>query len=551
MKDLNVHIVWVTPDGDRIVDRLARMLARETGWSLSDRPDGRADLNYFMLYIDFAQRFSDWHATPTAAYFSHFEPDTPYKRYWWEAAAQQVDVKVVTARQYAEILPGKVILATPPVEGRFVPMEHSAHDLPRIGVSGYVDRSGRKGEQLVAFLAEELEGRAEVVASGQGWPARRVNGSLEGLPAFYGGLDLYLCASTIEGIPMPPLEALACGRPVVIPRHVGMLDDLPETPGIYRYEAGDYKAMRAAVEGALGERGQIEVENLRAAVRPYTPEAWAASHREGFEAALSGRAVPVLNDRKAEPAESAGTGQRGVYYVAYGEPARKCAQGAIESFKHHIPEIPVALVSDLPLGPEDIFIEQPDLDIGGRMAKVQIYDLAPAEWEYVAYLDADTEIVAGETLLWDAVQDGWDLVICKNPGRFHVAREMRRPDNEDECEETFRQLGTDELLQLNGGVFAFRRNARTRDFFAAWAEEWRRYGKRDQAALLRALNRCPVKMYVLGNQWNTVTRYDSAENAAWLLHYPMTARRWRGTVHYRLDDPKAWEAVKEFEGGRK
>jgi hypothetical protein len=27
----------------------------------------------------------------------------------------------------------------------------------------------------------------------------------------------------------------------------------------------------------------------------------------------------------------------------------------------------------------------------------------------------------------------------------------------------------------------------------------------------------------------------------------MTARRWRGVVHYRLDDPQAWKAVEEFE----
>ena len=52
-------------------------------------------------------------------------------------------------------------------------------------------------------------------------------------------------------------------------------------------------------------------------------------------------------------------------------------------------------------------------------------------------------------------------------------------------------------------------------------------------------------------EWNTITRYDTPDNAAWLLHYPLNARRWRGTIHYRLDDPGAWKAVKEFEGGRK
>ncbi len=108
------------------------------------------------------------------------------------------------------------------------------------------------------------------------------------------------------------------------------------------------------------------------------------------------------------------------------------------------------------------------------------------------------------------------------------------------------------LWGLNGGVFAFSRNYRTEKFFRSWYEEWHAWGKRDQAALLRSLWKNPLKLYVLGNEWNTITRYDDPNTTAWLLHYPMTARRWRGVLHYRLDDPQAWKAVDEFEraGGR-
>jgi hypothetical protein len=112
-------------------------------------------------------------------------------------------------------------------------------------------------------------------------------------------------------------------------------------------------------------------------------------------------------------------------------------------------------------------------------------------------------------------------------------------------------IGTDELIQLNGGVFAFQRNKRTKAFFESWHEEWAKWGKRDQAALLRALFMHPLKLYVLGNQWNTITRYDDASISAGILHYPMTARRWRGVLHARSDDPAAWKAVKEFEKSQK
>ena len=124
---------------------------------------------------------------------------------------------------------------------------------------------------------------------------------------------------------------------------------------------------------------------------------------------------------------------------------------------------------------------------------------------------------------------------------------MNGTEKKDECDFTFGQIGTDELLQLNGGVFAYRRNDRTKDFFATWHEEWKRWGKRDQAALLRALWAHPLKIMVLGNEWNLITRYDNPSKSAGILHFPMTARSWRGVVHGRSDSPEAWRKVEQFQ----
>jgi hypothetical protein len=390
------------------------------------------------------------------------------------------------------------------------------------------------------MLASELDGEAEFTATGRGWPVKTSVRKYEDLPAWYNSLDVLVCTSLIEGVPMPPLEALACGVPVVIPQGVGMLDELADLAGIYRYKRGDYDELKLAVLRAMGDIGKIDKNKLPMIVSDHTPENYARAHIEGFTRALKkpDKSISVESDRH---------GARGVYYVAFGEPARDCAMGAIKSFKAHLPDIPVALASDRPLGPEDVFIDMPDIDIGGRAAKIQIYEKAPKEWQYIAYLDADTEITAAETLLWDLLLDGWDMTICKNPGRFATANAMRRSDNADECDETYRKIGSEEILQLNGGVFAFQRNSRTKAFFKCWYKEWMRFGKRDQAALLRSLWMHPIKLYVLGNEWNTITRYDPPDKAAWLLHYPMTARRWRGIVHYRLDDPEAWKAVAQFE----
>jgi len=283
---------------------------------------------------------------------------------------------------------------------------------------------------------------------------------------------------------------------------------------------------------------ELSTDALREVVSGYTEENWCSDHVQAFESMFG----TDKNVSRLEP-EPDRHGQRGVFYVAYGDPARRCAESAIQSFRQFMPDIPVALASDRPLNIGEIFVLNKDEDIGGRSVKTKIYDLSPREWQYIMYLDADTEVTADISFLFQLLEDDWDMVICKNPGKYHTIRYMERSDNKDECSYTYNLLGTDQLIQLNGGVFAFQRNERTHLFFDAWHEEWKRWGKRDQAALLRALFQNPVKLNVLTNVWNTITRYDSAESSAGILHYPMTARRWRGLIHDRLDSPTAWAQV--------
>ena len=323
---MKVHIVWATPEGDRILDRLARNLAEWTGWSISPRPSTSADLNYSMCYIDLAQRFTDWRKAPWAAYFSHYEEDAPYKKYWWELAEPITVVQTVTADVYKEMVhnPLKV---TPFVEERFEIRErdkgsrYAEDGRVVIGFSGFVDRkSKRKGEWMAAKLAEELEGEAALVASGDGWPLRHVNRDFAGLVDFYNNLDLYVCTSTIEGIPMPPLEALKCGVPVVLPRGVGMMDELNLNPssrrergicdpkgegdeeGIWSYEAGNYEELLGLVRGLIEEEAlkDVDREALHEAVSGYTVEAWGRSHVEGFERWAKGKRCEAVEEARQD-----------------------------------------------------------------------------------------------------------------------------------------------------------------------------------------------------------------------------------------------------------
>jgi len=356
------------------------------------------------------------------------------------------------------------------------------------------------------------------------------------MPGFYNSLDVFLCASSIEGIPAPPLEALACGVPVVVPQGVGLLDDLPDLPGIWRYPAGELSGLVAALRQVLDT--PVDREALRAATVPYVAANWAADHEAAF--------TDLLNSGYTPERESDAHGGRGVYYVAYGDPARKCARASIASFKHFHPRIPVCLVgTEGGLG-EDVFVPYAERDIAGRTAKLAINDLAPREWGQILYLDADTEVIAPVDFLFDLLSDGWEMCICKDIGP-NIER-MQRSDNKDEMDCTIDMLGGADLLAYNGGVFAYQRNDRTAAFFKSWQEEWQRWGKRDQAALLRAQKNHPVKLYLLGHEWNTLIRPGTdltAEMSAGILHYPMTARRWHQKIYHRLDSREAFEALRK------
>jgi hypothetical protein len=285
---------------------------------------------------------------------------------------------------------------------------------------------------------------------------------------------------------------------------------------------------------------------LRAAIGNHNVAAWCESNRKMFENALYNK--PRCGSLPAW------RGQAGIYMVAFGGPSRQCAKEAIAGLKQTMPQLPIALCSDTPLGAgEDVFVQQDDTDIGGRRAKLRIWELAPAAWQYVLYIDADTECKAPITHYLDLLQMGWEFVICKDVHKRDLMFDYLRPNNKLEYEQTIKILGTGEALQFNGGVWAFRRCDRTKTFFANWLREWDLYAGRDQGALARALYSIPLRMFVLGNEWNFFPHYNNGETPVGLYHYPGKARRWEGQVPdgKRLSDPEAWAMVERFEQKQK
>jgi lipopolysaccharide biosynthesis glycosyltransferase len=198
-------------------------------------------------------------------------------------------------------------------------------------------------------------------------------------------------------------------------------------------------------------------------------------------------------------------------------------------------------------GPPLQFVKYPDTDIGARRAKLAIYELAPQEWQQILYLDADTVLTAPVYALFDWIERGWEFVICRDLYPRDTLSSFQQRYDKAEVAEMIELLQTWEVQQLNGGVWSFCRSERTKVFFESWKEEYEKYCQRDQGALLRALYKHPLKMLVLGNEWNTFPKFQNGQVTAGILHYPQEARRWAGQIRGRIDGQEAWQAVKRFE----
>jgi glycosyltransferase involved in cell wall biosynthesis len=117
-------------------------------------------------------------------------------------------------------------------------------------------------------LAPDLRGRFQLVlVGGKGWldaDIERRLGELSelsivttgyvpdaDLPALYSGASLFVYPSYYEGFGMPPLEAMACGTPVITSDN----SSLPEVVGeaAIKIPAGDRRALSDSIERVLGE----------------------------------------------------------------------------------------------------------------------------------------------------------------------------------------------------------------------------------------------------------------------------------------------------------
>jgi glycosyltransferase involved in cell wall biosynthesis len=294
---MTVNVVCRNWEADYVLPRFARYLADGLGWTLTAAPVN-ADVHYLMGYFE-SQLFKKWPKHPTAPWprnpvaslFTHREERHAAKAALYDEIAQRVDLRVSMCRLYGQDLEkiGPTIQPPLPVErNRFILATRPRAAQPVVGLSGFAYATGRKGEALVRELLRHPRcPKAKWSACGRGWPVPTRIHTWKDMPAFYASLDVLVCPSLVEGGPMPVLEALSSGVSVVVPRGVGILDELPDTPGIYRYPRGNVGALAASLSIAVQERDSVDRCALREVTAGYTVEAWCAGNAAGVARLLA------------------------------------------------------------------------------------------------------------------------------------------------------------------------------------------------------------------------------------------------------------------------
>ena len=187
---------------------------------------------------------------------------------------------------------------------------------------------------------------------------------------------------------------------------------------------------------------------------------------------------------------------QGVIYIAYGANARNQTQQSIGSLRR-FHDWPIVVVSGQGGFKGVSHIAFQVMDSGARWAKVNLDKLTP--FDLTLYCDADTRIEGDLSVGFEILQDGWELVITPSQNQDE---EVLWHCSESDKWATFEEYGTSDILQLQGGLFWFRKCDAIARFFEAWRDEWEKFKEQDQGALLRALRRAPVKMWLMGRDWN-------------------------------------------------
>lgn len=239
------------------------------------------DLLYFLPYYEYGQT-----DIPSVAWFSHQEQSEPL-RGRFISVAKKVDFCISHSLKYANILRESgvknVTNVIPGVDTNFFKPGEFSDGAFRVGYCGRMyQSSSRKNPKLLKQLSN-LDSVIFYATNGKI--------SYDKLPEFYNSVDLIVQPGLVEGGSMAVQEALACGRPIVVFRGVGVEKEFKT--GLLRVKYGDEKAFIRRVKDFGAKRREFSkpevVEKMRSQVLGQTWERFVEKQDEIFKVVLDGK----------------------------------------------------------------------------------------------------------------------------------------------------------------------------------------------------------------------------------------------------------------------
>ena len=237
-------------------------------------------------------------------------------------------------------------------------------------------------------------------------------------------------------------------------------------------------------------------------------------------------------------ASTNGAGSRGVLYLALGSGYRHLTIASISALRRYGYHGPVRVVTDdpswVPPALNCDVVVVPDVGDGfsTRYYKTQLLEFA---YDMTLYLDSDAIPIADIDEVWRCLGD-CDIAMAADPRQTVgalVARDGHMAEWRDEFSLMIR-LGLTSRAYFNSGVMAFRRSPATAAIFATWHEEWLRFKRRDQLALVRAVALTDTTVRTLSPTWNCppggfASIREARDAGARVLHF-LSFDRWLMTT---------------------
>ena len=192
--------------GGWILGRMAKEVARN-GYKITDKTDPKADIN---LYFNYALVDDIETKGIKVGYFTHKEPEQLEA---WEKAEKLCDAGIYMAKQYQpDCTYTKQIYPTG--------LNYNGlNSNLKVGIAGRMYKNGRKGEDWIKNLIK-IDYTDWFALGDNSWEEL---GDIQAMKwqsdeqakKFYEFIDVLVCTSQLEGGPVPIIEAIKCGTPVI------------------------------------------------------------------------------------------------------------------------------------------------------------------------------------------------------------------------------------------------------------------------------------------------------------------------------------------------